>query len=186
MTSEEFDLPLIFKALKFSADKHRNQRRKDGQASPYINHPIDVAEILCRVGQVRDTNVLIAAILHDTIEDTDTTPDEIEAMFGSAALAMVLEVTDDKRLPKQARKQLQIEMAPHKSDGAKLIKLADKISNLHDIANSPPADWPLQRKIEYLDWTERVVAGLRGVNKNLEDFYDETLRMARAKVGGQG
>ena len=166
---------LILKALRFSAEKHNDQRRKDSKASPYINHPIQVAETLWRIGEVRDVTLLVAAILHDTIEDTATTPQEIKENFGEDVLALVLEVTDDKSLPKQVRKQLQVEHAPHKSRSAKLLKLADKISNVSDILQSPPEDWSLQRKREYLLWTEKVAAGLRGVNTNLEGHYDELL-----------
>lgn len=174
---------LIFKALRFSADKHSNQRRKDAKASPYINHPIQVAEILWRVGDVRDVSLLVASLLHDTIEDTATTPEEIRAEFGEDVLALVLEVTDDKRLPKATRKQLQVEHAPHKSQNAKLLKLADKISNVQDIVTSPPKDWSLERRQEYLLWTERVVAGLRGVNEKLEHHYDEILSQGKQSLG---
>jgi guanosine-3',5'-bis(diphosphate) 3'-pyrophosphohydrolase len=169
----------LLKALKFSADKHRNQRRKDRNLSPYINHPIDVAEMLLSVGNVQDVDVLVAAILHDTIEDTDTKPEEIEKLFGKNVLSLVKEVTDDKTLPKDMRKNLQVETAPKKSPGAKQIKIADKISNLRDILHSPPANWSNERKIEYVDWSERVVAGLRGVNPALEDLYDQILTEAK-------
>ena len=172
------DSQVILAALRFSAEKHRHQRRKDN-ASPYINHPIDVAEMLLRVGRVQDLDVIVAAILHDTIEETDTKPGEIERMFGPRVLSLVLEVTDDKSLPSKVRKQLQVDHAPHKSDGAKQIKLADKISNLYDIIHIPPANWSQQRKLEYIDWSERVVAGLRGANPELEHLYDETLAEAR-------
>lgn len=171
----EDHMGLLLKAMRFSAEKHRDQRRKDTHASPYINHPIQVAETLSTLGEVRDVHLLLAALLHDTIEDTATTPEEIEAAFGAEVLALVLEVTDDKRLPKQDRKRLQIENTPHKTLQARLLKLADKICNVHDILQSPPADWSLQRKQEYLLWTEKVVSGLRGVNVNLERRYDELL-----------
>jgi guanosine-3',5'-bis(diphosphate) 3'-pyrophosphohydrolase len=173
----------IFRALKFSADQHRNQRRKGEDATPYINHPIEVAEILCRVGQVCDRDILIAAILHDTVEDTGATPEQIEGMFGPQVRSYVMEVTDDKSLPKQVRKQKQVEHAPHLSVGAKQIKLCDKTSNIREIMNNPPADWSIERKREYLDWGERVVAGLRGVNKKLEENFDNVLREAREKLG---
>lgn len=166
---------LFLKAIHFSADKHRDQRRKDLQQSPYINHPIEVAEELWEVGGVRESVPLIAAILHDTLEDTETTPDEISVLFGKKILSVVLEVTDDKSLPKQVRKQLQIEHAPHISSEAKLVKLADKICNLYDLIHSPPRMWNLARKREYLLWTEQVVAGLRGTNPALESHYDELL-----------
>lgn len=128
---------LLLKAIRFSAGKHRNQRRKDSLKSPYINHPIDVAQLLWDVGGVRDVHVLLAAILHDTIEDTRTRPDEIRDNFGDEVLSLVLEVTDDKSLPKPDRKRLQIETAPHKSVGAKLIRLADKCCNVRDIVSTP-------------------------------------------------
>lgn len=172
---------LLLRAVKFSALKHRDQRRKDTQASPYINHPISVAAMLMEVGSVHDVDILVAAILHDTIEDTKTSPDEIKKLFGKRVLSLVQEVTDDKSLPKTKRKQLQIENAPHKSHGAKLIKLADKISNVYDITHSPP-NWPLKRKAAYLSWSDKVVHGLRGSNKALEALYDKVLKEARKKL----
>ena len=174
---------LILKALRFSAEKHTHQRRKDAKSSPYINHPIQVAETLWKIGEVRDVALLLASILHDTIEDTETLPDEIKAEFGEDVLALVLEVTDDKSLPKQVRKQLQVETAPHKTRDAKLLKLADKICNVRDIINSPPSDWSLERKQEYLLWTEKVVTGLRGVNEKLENYYDVLLRNGKQLMG---
>ena len=174
---------LILKALRFSAEKHTDQRRKDAKSSPYINHPIQVAETLWTIGEIRDVTLLLASILHDTIEDTETLPDEIKAEFGEDVLALVLEVTDDKSLPKQVRKQLQVETAPHKTRDAKLLKLADKICNLRDIITSPPSDWSLERKQEYLLWSEKVVTGLRGVNEKLENHYDDLLRNGKQQLG---
>jgi guanosine-3',5'-bis(diphosphate) 3'-pyrophosphohydrolase len=174
---------LILRALRFASEKHNDQRRKDSKSSPYINHPIQVAEILWMIGDVRDVTLLVASILHDTIEDTDTKPDEIRSLFGDDVLSIVLEVTDDKSLPKQVRKQLQVEHAPHKTRNAKLLKLADKISNVQDIITSPPQDWSLKRKQEYLLWTEQVVAGLRGVNENLERHYDVLLKNGKTSLG---
>jgi GTP diphosphokinase / guanosine-3',5'-bis(diphosphate) 3'-diphosphatase len=162
----------ILKAMRFASEKHIDQRRKDSKSSPYINHPIQVAETLWTIGEVRDLTLLVASILHDTVEDTGTKPDEIRAEFGEDVLALVLEVTDDKSLPKQVRKQLQVETAPHKTRSAKLLKLVDKICNAHDILAAPPANWSLERQREYLLWTEKVVAGLRGVNTKLENHYD--------------
>lgn len=179
--SEE-DLSFFLKALNFSARKHRHQRRKDEAASPYINHPIEVANILWTVGDIHDLPTVIAAILHDTLEDTDTTPEELRAAFGEEILGLVLEVSDDKNLPKQERKQNQIAHSPHLSRRAQQIKLADKISNVHDIAFAPPDHWPLQRRIDYLTWAEAVIDGLRGANKELEKYFDETLALARKKL----
>lgn len=172
--------PLLH-ALSFAAARHRDQRRKDAAASPYINHPIGVATVLWHEGAVRDPVALVAAILHDTVEDTGTTRAELEAAFGPAVAATVLEVTDDKSLPKDRRKQLQIEHAPHLSSAAKLVKLADKLCNLRDIIDHPPAAWPAERCAAYVVWTAAVVAGLRGINAPLEAAFDaEQARWAAA------
>ncbi len=180
------DLALILEALQFSAEKHRRQRRKDVEASPYINHPIQVTNLLAQVGGVEDVVTLVAAVLHDTIEDTETTPEEIEGRFGREVRIVVEEVTDDKSLPKAERKRLQIERAPHASPRAKQIKIADKICNVLDITHRPPATWPAVRRREYLDWTERVVAGCRGANPVLERRYEIVLREARAELARPG
>ncbi|MCG6985277.1 MAG: HD domain-containing protein [Thiocapsa sp.] len=165
----------IIKAAAFAAAKHRNQRRKDAEASPYINHPIALADVLANEGGIADPSVLCAAILHDTIEDTQTTPAELERHFGRHVASIVLEVTDDKSLEKQVRKQRQIERAPHSSREARLVKLADKICNLRDLLSSPPADWSSERKRAYLDWSDQVVAGLRGTHPGLEAVFDGLL-----------
>jgi (p)ppGpp synthase/HD superfamily hydrolase len=170
----------LLKSIQFAAVKHRDQRRKGQDAAPYVNHPIEVAELLARVAGVTDLVVLQAAILHDTVEDTPTTPEELEALFGPDVRSVVLEVTDDKSLPKAERKQLQIEHAPHLSPRAKLVKLADKITNVQSISKSPPADWPLERQFAYLDWAERVVVGLRGCSASLESLFDDALINGRA------
>jgi guanosine-3',5'-bis(diphosphate) 3'-pyrophosphohydrolase len=175
----QHEIGFLLKALNFAADKHRNQRRKDKEASPYINHPIQVADLLSQVGQIQDVITLAGALLHDTLEDTATTSDEIRHLFGEEVLSIVQEVTDDKRLSKVQRKRLQIEHAPYKSTRAKLIKLADKICNVSDIHRSPPSNWSYQRRLEYLAWTEKVVAGLRGVNAALEAYYETVLTAAQ-------
>jgi len=138
-----------------------------------------VADTLWKIGKVRDMVTIIGALLHDTLEDTDTTPEEIQNLFGAEVLAVVSEVTDDKRLSKQQRKLKQIEHAPHISTRAKQLKLADKICNVYDIAHSPPKNWPLKRRQEYLNWSEQVVAGLRGVNPILDAHYDATLKESK-------
>jgi guanosine-3',5'-bis(diphosphate) 3'-pyrophosphohydrolase len=174
----------LLAALRFASEKHRDQRRKGADASPYINHPIEVAELLARVGGVRDVEVLAAAILHDTIEDTETTPQELERVFGARVRALVAEVTDDKSLPKQERKRLQREHAPRLSLDAKQIKLGDKISNVREIAESPPDGWPLERRHEYVEWARSVVAGCRGANAALEQHFDRVAAEAEAGLRG--
>ena len=141
-----------------------------------------MATILATIGAVEDLPTLIAAILHDTIEDTETTPEELEKRFGAEVRALVLEVTDDKRLPKAERKRLQIEHAPSISAKAKLLKLGDKIANVRDVTATPPAGWSVARRREYLDWTEQVVVGCRGSNAALESQYDQVLRSGRAAL----
>ena len=165
----------LLQAIAYAADKHRDQRRKDANASPYINHPIALANVLANEGGIDDEAVLVAAILHDTIEDTDTTADELRRLFGKRITDIVLEVTDDKSLEKAERKRLQVEHAPHISRRAKLVKLADKICNLRDLASSPPSDWPEQRRQAYFDWAEQVVAGVRGRNAALDAAFDRAL-----------
>jgi GTP diphosphokinase / guanosine-3',5'-bis(diphosphate) 3'-diphosphatase len=176
------NISLILKALKFSAEKHRDQRRKGEPALPYINHPIEVAHVLSTIGNVSDIVTIIGALLHDTIEDTDATPEEIGTNFGEEVLALVLEVSDDKGLPKQERKLKQIRMAPYLSARAKELKLADKTCNIRDIVNYPPQDWSRQRKMEYLDWAKSVILGLRGSNAQMEKHFDDVLSAAFKKM----
>ena len=173
-TAAADDVALIIKALMFAAHKHRDQRRKDIDASPYINHPISLVDVLYREGGVDDVVVIVGALLHDTIEDTDTTPAELTAEFGSEISSVVLEVTDDTSLDRATRKQMQIERAAQVSDKAKLIKLADKICNLQDMLTQPPASWDLDRKQEYFDWAKQVVNQIRGTNPKLEAVFDDT------------
>ncbi len=165
----------FIKAVAFAAEKHKNQRRKDAHASPYINHPIALANVLANEGGVSDLNVLIAALLHDTIEDTETTEAELMAEFGKKVASIVMEVTDDKSLPKEQRKLLQIEHAAHSSHEAKLVKLADKICNLRDMLSSPPIDWPLNRRLEYFVWAGKVIDGVRGTNSRLEQIFEDLM-----------
>jgi guanosine-3',5'-bis(diphosphate) 3'-pyrophosphohydrolase len=183
MLTPSFDL--FINSLQFSADKHRNQKRRDAAATPYINHPIQVAKILWHVGQVQDETILSAALLHDTLEDTDTQADEIESLFGADILGLVQEVSDDKSLPKSERKRLQIVHATTISSQAKLIKLADKIANIQDIGQAPPIGWSSERRLEYLDWGEQVVQGLRGINAALEAHFDETVKTVREQLTTQ-
>ena len=166
-------LPALMRATLFAAEKHRGQRRKDVDKTPYINHPIMVVNLLANVGRISDIETLQAGMLHDTIEDTDTTADELEEHFGYEVRSLVLEVTDDKSLKKPERKRLQIEHAPHLSPRAKCIKIADKIANLTDLLNAPPATWPEERMRQYVVWSRQVVDGCRGHNRSLEVRYDE-------------
>lgn len=180
MLTPSFDL--FIRALQFAAHKHRDQKRQDAEATPYINHPIQVAQTLWHVGQIQDETVLSAALLHDTLEDTETEADELKNAFGEDILKLVQEVSDDKSLPKVERKRLQIIHATTISSPAKLIKLADKIANIRDIGQTPPTGWSLDRRLEYLAWSEEVVQGLRGVNATLEADFDEVVAMVREQL----
>jgi guanosine-3',5'-bis(diphosphate) 3'-pyrophosphohydrolase len=173
------ELALLLRALAFAAHKHRDQRRKDPEASPYINHPIALADVLVNEGAVRDVEVLCAALLHDTVEDTATTLQELQEVFGARVARIVAEVTDDQKLPKAERKRLQVERAAGLSPEAKLVKLADKICNLRDVAERPPASWDLARRREYFDWAKRVVDGLRGAHPALEASFDAAYGMRK-------
>jgi guanosine-3',5'-bis(diphosphate) 3'-pyrophosphohydrolase len=180
------DIALLLKAVRFSAHKHRYQRRKDEDAPPYINHPIEVAEIMANIGNVEDLPTLLAAILHDTVEDTGTAFSELEEIFGRDVRLLVEEVTDDKSLPKDERKRLQIEHAQRLSERAKQIKIADKICNVRDVIHNPPPNWSLERKREYLQWAAKVVEGCRGSNADLERRFDEVVREGWLKLGSPG
>ncbi|XP_073320300.1 guanosine-3',5'-bis(diphosphate) 3'-pyrophosphohydrolase MESH1 [Pagrus major] len=170
------DAVLLLETVNFAAEKHRNQRRKDAEQTPYINHPIGVARILSHEGDVTDIEVLQAALLHDTVEDTDTSPAELEAKFGPIVARIVQEVTDDKTLPKQERKRQQVAHAPHCSRQAKLVKLADKLYNLRDLNRCTPVGWSTERVQEYFLWASEVVKGLRGTNSALEEKLEELFR----------
>ncbi len=177
------ELALLLRALAFAAYKHRDPRRKDAGASPYINHPIALADVLVNEAGVTDVEVLCAALLHDTVEDTDTTHDELVGAFGERIASIVAEVTDDQALPKAERKRLQVAHAPGLSAQAKLVKLADKICNLRDVAERPPASWDLARRREYFDWARQVVDGLRGAAgdemRRLEVAFDAAYGMRK-------
>jgi (p)ppGpp synthase/HD superfamily hydrolase len=178
------DLGKIMRAASFAAKKHSGQKRKGSDGEPYINHPLEVANLLVNIGGVDDADVVVAALLHDTVEDCGVSYEEIAENFTSAVADYVREVTDDKSLPKAERKRLQVEHAPHLSYGAKQIKLADKISNIRDVTDHPPEDWDLQRRREYVEWGESVVAGLRGANPAMEALFDELVARSRSELSG--
>ena len=173
-------LARVAAALHYAAQQHRNQRRKDEESSPYINHPISLLHILAVEARITDADVLCAAVLHDVIEDCAETSGEraqrateIENLFGAAVLAIVKEVTDDKDLSKADRKLWQIEHARQLSHAAKLVKLADKTANLRDVASSPPSDWPLQRRREYFEWADAVVRNIGPAHAKLYNLFQQ-------------
>jgi guanosine-3',5'-bis(diphosphate) 3'-pyrophosphohydrolase len=172
----------LLEAASFAAQKHTGQHRKGDAKEPYINHPLEVANLIANVGGIADVDVLIAAVLHDTVEDVGVKKEEIAERFGDRVAGIVMEVTDDKTLPKDERKRLQVEHAPHLSHEAKIVKLGDKISNIRDVTNNPPSDWDTQRRKEYVEWGEAVVAGLSGANQGLEQAFDDTVRRARTEL----
>jgi len=180
MTASDLnDARQLLAALQFAAEKHKQQRRKDAQATPYINHPISVADVLARLGRVTNLVALQAALLHDTLEDTPTSATDLEQRFGPEVRLLVQELSDDKTLPSQERTRLQIAHAPHLSALAKQIKIADKICNIGDISPAQPVDWSRARKRDYLDWAEAVVQGCRGCNEPLEHHFDLLLNERR-------
>jgi (p)ppGpp synthase/HD superfamily hydrolase len=169
----------VLKAADAAARWHVHQRRKGPPKEPYINHLLEVAMLVAEATGGSDTNLVIAALLHDAIEDCEVPEGMIAEAFGEEVAAIVAEVTDDKSLPKETRKKQQVESAAGKSVKAKLLKLADKTSNLCAIAASPPAEWSVKRRMEYVDWALAVAAGLRGVSPELEQALDEAAAAAR-------
>lgn len=171
----EADIYQISSGLLFAAQKHQFQTRKDPEATPYIIHPMGVAEQLIEIGHVSDPDIILGALLHDTVEDTQTTFEEINQHFGSRVEMFVRELTDDKSLPKAERKRMQIVNAPHKSAGAAMIKLSDKLYNLNDLIKNPPSNWPKERIDQYFQWAEEVVNTLPWVNAALKNSVDAVI-----------
>ena len=165
-------LVTVLRAADAAARWHVNLRRKGTAQEPYVTHLLEVAMLVAEATGGADPNLIVAALLHDTIEDQGVTRQEIAAQFNDDVADLVVEVTDNKKLPKAERKRLQIEHAPKLTPRAKILKFADKISNLRSLATSPPADWPMQRRIDYVVWTMEVVQGLRGASDLLEQEFD--------------
>jgi GTP diphosphokinase / guanosine-3',5'-bis(diphosphate) 3'-diphosphatase len=176
------DVLLIARALDFATRAHTDQRRKGAREEPYINHLADVAWMLAQATAGKDAALIAAGLLHDTIEDQGVTHATLASEFGEDVAGLVIEVTDDKSLLKAERKQLQIEHAPHKSSRARMLKIADKTSNLCAILHSPPTDWSGERKLEYFTWANSVVAGCRGINPWLETQFDEALAAGKSHL----
>jgi guanosine-3',5'-bis(diphosphate) 3'-pyrophosphohydrolase len=177
-------LVLVTRAADFAARRHCDQRRKGAAREPYVNHLAEVAALLAEA--TGDPALVAAGFLHDTLEDTATELEELKSLFGESVAGVVAEVTDDKSLPKAERKRLQVAKAASKTTGAKLVKIADKTSNLRALAMSPPAGWGNERALEYVDWAEQVVAGCRGLNAALEQKFDAAANDARAAINGRG
>jgi len=173
-------ISLVTRAAHFAAQKHRGQRRKGTAREPYVNHLADVAALLAESLESPDAALVAAGWLHDTVEDTDTEREDLVQHFGEDIAELVSEVTDDKSIPKAERKRLQVENASHKSPRARMLKIADKTSNIRSLLVSPPDDWERDRLIDYVDWAESVVAGCRGVNARLDALFDDAVREARA------
>ncbi len=170
-----------FEAAAYAALRHGDQRRKGALCEPYVTHVLDVARRLA-AAQPDDGVLIIGGLLHDIVEDTEGTAEEIEARFGGEVAALVLEVSDDKSLPKAERKRLKIAHFPKKSERARRLILADTASNVASLTTSPP-DWPLSRIVDYIDWAERVVAPARGLDPVLETGFAESAAAARAQFG---
>ncbi len=169
---------MVLKAADAAARWHVHQRRKGPAQEPYINHLVEVAMLVADATGGSDTNLVIAALLHDSIEDCEVPQELIAKTFGDDVASLVQEVTDDKSLPKEVRKRKQVEATRKKSPRAKILKLADKTSNLRAVAASHPANWSVKRRKEYVDWAREVVQGLRGVNQKLEDQFDQAAAAA--------
>ena len=188
MTSKDDTASLILRAATFAARVHTTHKRKGASAEPYVNHVLEVAGILAANGA--PIEAILAGLLHDTVEDSDKDPDPITherlvVEFGETVASLVAEATDDKSLPKEIRKGLQIKHAPTRTDAAKQLKLADKISILRAIAATPPANWDHARRVEYVGWAGRVAAGLKGVNPGLDALFEDAYRDAMRSLAAE-
>ncbi len=172
----------LLHAVRFAAEKHRDHRRKGSTAAPYINHPIAVAEQLAAAGFEGETELLMAAVLHDVVEDTDTSEEELHTVFGPRVATIVMEVTDDKSLREQERKRIAVQTIAGKSEAARLLKLSDLIANVYDVIHHPP-NWSHDRKHRYFDWSEQVAAAMRGTHPRLEERLAELLAEGRRRLG---
>ncbi len=177
------DLLLVVRALEFAARRHSSQRRKGAAAEPYVNHLAEVARLLAEASGGRDAELVAAGLLHDTLEDTATRAEELEREFGPGVLGLVREVTDDKSLARPERKRLQVQTAGTKSDRARMIKIADKTSNLRTLLASPPLGWSRRRRLDYFGWAAQVVERCRGVSPELEAAFDRAYRKGLAALG---
>jgi len=177
------DLILILKAASFAAEMHRGQLRKDAESTAYINHPLNVTRILAEEGGIVDAEILACALLHDTIEDTETSKEELALHFGERIASIVAELTDDKTITdKDERKRLQVFNAPHKSAAAALVKLADKTANVRDVGSRPAVGWTIARRLEYLDWAQRVVGALPVREHRLNEIFNESVSNSRRLI----
>jgi len=172
----------VLRAAEMAAQWHVHQRRKGIAQEPYVNHLLEVASLVAEATGGTDPNLVIAALLHDAVEDQEVTVEGLASEFSQHVAEIVMEVTDDKSLPKEERKRKQVQNAGRKSDKAKLIKLADKTSNLRALASSPAADWSIERRLEYIEWAKSVVAGLRGTSPWLEQQFDEAVAVAERSL----
>ena len=177
------DIVLLAHAADYAARQHIGQRRKGERAEPYMNHLTEVAALLAEATGGTDVTLLAGGLLHDTLEDTDATYEDLEQRFGPEVAALVAEVTDDKSLPKEDRKRLQIDKTPAKSRRAKLLKIADKTSNLRSMVSSPPKGWTPDRLRDYVGWAEQVVRSCRGLNITLDAAFDKAYADAKRHLG---
>jgi (p)ppGpp synthase/HD superfamily hydrolase len=178
------ELLTVLKAAEAASNWHSGQKRKGEAGEPYINHLIEVARLVAEATNGQDPHLVAAAFLHDAVEDQDVTLSQVASMFGDDVAALVGEVTDDRSLPKAERKRLQVEHAPHMSARAKILKLADKISNVRTVGVNPPSDWPLERRREYVGWARLVVAGLGEASPRLQELFEATAQETERVIEG--
>ncbi|EFO18322.1 hypothetical protein LOAG_10172 [Loa loa] len=168
-------ISLIIEAVDLAARRHRQQRRKDAAQTPYVNHPIGVAYILTSEGQITDTTTIIAAILHDIVEHTKTTDEEIRKMFGDEIADIVKECTMVRSMKREARMKSELEKASKLSHKAKLVQLADKLNNIRDIERGTPLGWTKQHVTEYIIFAKDLLSKIRGIHGPLESALDDII-----------
>jgi len=173
---------LVSEAAELAAHRHNGMARKGRGNEPYINHLAEVANLLATASDGEDADLVAAGWLHDTIEDTETTREELAQRCGVRVAGLVTEVTDDMSLPKSERRRLQVVEASQKSPGAKLIKIADKVSNIRARIFPHASREQCNELAEYVAWAEQVVNGCRGVNAVLDTLFDEAVANARSTL----
>ncbi|MFC0220732.1 HD domain-containing protein [Pseudochelatococcus lubricantis] len=172
----------LTRALVYAAEAHANQRRKGAAQEPYINHLIEVLDLVARATGGEDGELLIAALLHDVVEDTPISAEELAAAFGARVARIVIENSDDMTLPKDERRRQRIAAMAHKSPEARIVKTADVISNLRAIAVSPPAGWAMDRRLGYLEGCRQLIDAGRGANAVIETLFDQTAADAERAI----
>jgi len=164
----EKDAEAVLGAAIFATEKHKSQVRSNEKKTPYIIHPIEVADLVMKIGHVYDKDVLITALLHDVMDDTQTTYEQITSLYGTKVSSYLEEMTSKQGLSLKEQKKQQIMQAFRQNPSVAIIKLSDKLSNLKTLATSPPPSWSRDRIDQYFQWAQTVIENLPESNQLLK------------------